>query len=74
MSDYMLPEDKTPGQSYEIVQVSKHIYRVEELRDMSARLINLLEGSERQGYIFFMLGAFSSITLGYFLPEIRDIA
>ena len=27
-----------------------------------------------QGYIFFMLGVFSSITLGHFLPEIRDIA
>ena len=41
-SDYMLPADKTPGQNSEIVPVIKHIYRVEEIRDMSARVVNLL--------------------------------
>ena len=44
VSNFMLPASRTPGQSSEIVLVIKHIYRVEELRDMSARLINLLYG------------------------------
>ena len=42
----MLPPDRTPGQTSEIVPMIKNIYKVEEIRNMSARLINLLDGLE----------------------------
>ena len=47
VSDFMLPPDRKPGQSTEIEPMIKNIYKVEEIRNMSARLINILDGSER---------------------------
>ena len=47
MSDYMLLVDKNLGQSSEIIPVFKHIYRIVEICDMSVRVVNLLDGSER---------------------------
>ena len=43
----MLPADKNPGQSSEIIPVIKRIYRVEQIRDKGALVINLLDGSEK---------------------------
>ena len=47
VSDYMLPPDQKLGQSSEIAPQIKNVYKIEEIRNMSARLINLLDGSER---------------------------
>ena len=47
VTDYMMPAVKNPGQSSKIIPVIKQIYCVEQIRDMGARVVNLLDCAEK---------------------------